>query len=82
MNKLIEELSERCWEVRTYGPPWFDYKKFARLVSEECVNACDKLGENYECIRIGAQDFRYKNQLAEGEAACTTLARDIRHLFE
>jgi hypothetical protein len=35
MNERILELAEQCWESKHYGPPWFDYKKFAELIIEE-----------------------------------------------
>jgi hypothetical protein len=40
MNERIKELEVQCWEERKYGPPWFDYKKFAELIVSECLNMC------------------------------------------
>ena len=37
MNERIKELESQCWEPRQYGPPWFNYKKFAELILKECV---------------------------------------------
>ena len=37
MNERIKELQEQCWEPRQYGPPWFNYKKFAELIVQECL---------------------------------------------
>jgi hypothetical protein len=37
MNERIKELEVQCWEERKYGPPWFDYKKFAELIVQECA---------------------------------------------
>lgn len=31
----IEELALQCWEARSYGPSWFDYRKFAKLIVKE-----------------------------------------------
>lgn len=31
----IEELALQCWEARSYGPNWFDYRKFAKLIIKE-----------------------------------------------
>jgi hypothetical protein len=39
MNDRIKELESQCWESRQYGPPWFDYKKFAELIGNECIKA-------------------------------------------
>jgi hypothetical protein len=36
MNERIKELESQCWEARQYGPPWFNYKKFAELIVREC----------------------------------------------
>ena len=38
MNERIRELESQCWEARQYGPPWFDYKKFAQLIVKECIS--------------------------------------------
>jgi hypothetical protein len=38
MNERIRSLAEQCWEARKYGPPWFEYEKFAELIVREC---CD-----------------------------------------
>ena len=38
MNERIKELESQCWEARQYGPPWFDYKKFAELIVQECLD--------------------------------------------
>jgi len=38
MNERIRELAEQCWEARKYGPPWFEYEKFAELIVRECAN--------------------------------------------
>ena len=40
MNERIRELESQCWEARQYGPPWFDYKKFAELIVKECAAIC------------------------------------------
>jgi hypothetical protein len=37
MNERIKELEVQCWEERPYGPPWFDSKKFAELIVQECA---------------------------------------------
>jgi hypothetical protein len=37
MNEKIKELEEQCWEPKQYGPPWFNSKKFAELLIEQCV---------------------------------------------
>lgn len=36
MNKRIQELAEKCWEERKYGPAWFDQDKFAELIVGDC----------------------------------------------
>jgi hypothetical protein len=42
MNERIRELAEQCWEARKYGPPWFEYEKFAELIVRECVGIVSK----------------------------------------
>ena len=42
MNERIKELQEQCWESRQYGPPWFNYKKFAELIVRECAEVLRK----------------------------------------
>jgi hypothetical protein len=39
MNARLQELESQCWEAKPYGPPWFDSKKFAELIVEECFKA-------------------------------------------
>jgi hypothetical protein len=43
MNERIKELESQCWEARQYGPPWFDYKKFAELIVRECIAQCEQV---------------------------------------
>ena len=45
MNERIKELQSQCWEARQYGPPWFDYKKFAVLIAADCVNMIESEAE-------------------------------------
>jgi hypothetical protein len=45
MNERIRKLEEQCWEATKYGPPWFDSKKFAELIVEECINVLMKESE-------------------------------------
>jgi hypothetical protein len=42
MNERLKELESQCWESRQYGPPWFDYKKFAELIITECTDIVNK----------------------------------------
>jgi hypothetical protein len=37
MNERIRKLEAQCWEATKYGPPWFDSKKFAELIVQECA---------------------------------------------
>lgn len=37
MNDRIRELESQCWQPRQYGPPWFDSRKFARLLIKETL---------------------------------------------
>jgi hypothetical protein len=48
MNERIKELESQCWEARQYGPPWFDYKKFAELIVRECASICEINGLSYK----------------------------------
>jgi ADP-heptose:LPS heptosyltransferase len=58
MNERIKELESQCWEARQYGPPWFNYKKFAELIEKNhnvsdvyLVGKADgRLEAIYECI--------------------------------
>jgi hypothetical protein len=43
MNERIKLLESQCWEARQYGPPWFDYKKFAELIVQECAGRVDHI---------------------------------------
>jgi hypothetical protein len=42
MNERIKDLAEQCWEPKQYGPPWFNSRKFAELIIQECAQACEK----------------------------------------
>lgn len=44
MNERIRELEAQCWETRQYGPAWFNSKKFAELVVQECVRQIAMIG--------------------------------------
>lgn len=78
---MIEELAQKCWESRTYGPAWFNYTKFAKLVAMECMESCVKIEDTYLNVRLGSIDTNYKTQLAEGETACALVAKDIKDKF-
>lgn len=52
MNERIKELEVQCWEARQYGPPWFNYKKFAELI-EKNHNVSD-------VYLVGKADGRYE----------------------
>ena len=54
MNERIRELEVQCWEARQYGPPWFNSKKFAELIIQECFQACMNEGASYEEKAAGA----------------------------
>jgi hypothetical protein len=45
MNERIKELEVQCWEERPYGPPWFDSKKFAELIVQECADYLDNFNK-------------------------------------
>ena len=38
MNERIQLLEAQCWETKQYGPLWFNYKKFAQLIVQDCVD--------------------------------------------
>jgi len=48
MNERIKLLEVQCWEARKYGPPWFNYEKFAELIVRECMRMCDVAAVGYE----------------------------------
>ena len=59
MNERIKELAEQCWEARKYGPPWFEYEKFAELIVKDC--ACvptDMWGEGELDVHTAVQVHR------------------------
>jgi len=41
MNEQIKKLEVQCWEPKQYGPPWFNSKKFAKLIVQECAKRID-----------------------------------------
>ena len=81
MNERIKELESQCWEARQYGPPWFNAKKFAELIVEECMTMCDTVSADYLKHRKGAFDFQDKNIYAEGEAACDIIKYKMKKHF-
>jgi hypothetical protein len=46
MNNRIKELESQCWEERKYGPAWFDYNKFAKLIVKDAVECIDKVHDD------------------------------------
>jgi len=45
MNARLRELESQCWEAKPYGPPWFDSKKFAKLLISDVLIICENAGD-------------------------------------
>lgn len=44
MNERIEELAQDCWSTSEYDTsldPWFNHRKFAELIVQECVGVIE-----------------------------------------
>jgi hypothetical protein len=48
MNERIREFESQCWELKKYGPPWFNSEKFAELIVQECIQAVYDDGQDAE----------------------------------
>lgn len=59
MNKLIKELEQQCWEPTKYGPPWFNYEKFAELIVRECSAVANHFSDGYELDQFGRKLHHY-----------------------
>ncbi len=43
MNERIEKLADQCWSKSEYDPsidPWFNHRKFAELIIQDCLAMC------------------------------------------
>lgn len=67
-DQKIKELAEQCWETRQYGPPWFDYRKFTKLLEKELrkkivKDVCGLLEQTeddcYHCFEPGERSTEY-----------------------
>ncbi len=72
MNDRIKEFESQCWEDVAFGPPWFNYKKFAKLVINECISAAEWVGKHNTTPvepkhTAYAIKTRIKNQLGDTE---------------
>jgi hypothetical protein len=65
MNERINELAEQCWEPKQYGPPWFNSRKFAQLIAEDCAKMLDE--DSYIMPELGgyAHDIRTRYGVQE-----------------
>ena len=49
MNERIEKMAESCWDYHLIaGETFFDYKKFAQMIVEECIEQCADYDSNDE----------------------------------
>jgi hypothetical protein len=51
MNEQIEKLADQCWSKSEYDlsiDPWFNHRKFAELIIQECLLQCYIRGMNDE----------------------------------
>ena len=55
MNERIKELTVQCWIVNKYGPPYFDYEKFAELIIQECMDIVDDHSERKLAKHFGVE---------------------------
>lgn len=57
MNERIEELARDCWSTSEYDTsldPWFNHRKFAKLIVAECIQAVDNVGGYNEEFHMNA----------------------------
>jgi hypothetical protein len=55
MNERIKQLEKQCWRSTQSDPyAFFDVKKFAELIIQECFQACMNEGASYEEKAAGA----------------------------
>lgn len=64
MNERIEELARDCWSTSKYDTtldPWFNYKKFTKLVAGECAD----IAREYDAPKLSGPGLNIASRIEE-----------------